>query len=129
MQHDLAPFGLSYRAPVDHLEQMLAARRDARVRAMVDDATWLDTQAARLRAVQRRFSHALELRIASADDAVGEDALLIVDQRHVLNVRIGKMVQGDVWLHHPLDARSGAAIFDRRWQHAGHNLPIAPLGL
>ena len=129
MQRDLEPFGLSYRAPVQCLENLLATRRDARVRMLVDDGRWLESQAARLRALQRRFSHSLELRLASADDAVGDDAVLIVDQRHVLNVRIGKLVQGDVWLQHPLAARTWTAVFERRWEHAGHNLPVAPLGL
>ena len=129
MQRDLEPLGLSSSAIVEQFENLLASRRDARVRLLVDDASWLDTHAARLRTLQRFFAHALEIRVANGDDAVGEDTVAIVDRRHVLALTIGKLVQGDLWLHHPLNARTWVSVFDRRWGHAGHNLPVVPLGL
>jgi hypothetical protein len=129
MQFDLEPLGLSSVAVVDHLERVLASRRDASVRLLVDDARWLDSQAARLRALQRHFAHSLQMRTAIVDDAIGEDAVVVVDDRHVLNLKIGKLVHGDVWLNHPLNARPWTAVFERRWAHAGHDMPVAPLGL
>lgn len=129
MQHDLAALELSSTPTVAALERVLATRRGARVRLLVDDTRWIDSQAARLRSLQRRFAHALEIRMANPEDAVGEDSVLVVDQRHVLDLRIGRLVQGDLWLNHPLNARQWAEVFERRWAHAGHNLPVQPLGL
>lgn len=129
MQHDLEPLGLGSIAVVERLEPLLASRRDARVRLLVDDTRWIDGQAARLRTLQRHYAHALEIRMANADDAVGEDTVVVVDGRHVLDLQIGKLVQGDLWLNHPLNARQWVEVFERRWAHAGHNLPVQPLGL
>lgn len=129
MQHDLEPLGLASIVVVERLERVLAARRDARVRLLADNTHWIESRAPRLRALQRLFAHTLEIRIANPDDAVGEDTVAIVDGRHVLDLQIGKLVQGDLWLNHPLHARQWVDVFERRWAHAGHNLPVQPLGL
>jgi hypothetical protein len=126
---DLAPFELSNRAAVEALENYLLADRLARARLLVDDAGWLDRQAARLRLLQRRFPHALEMRVASTDDPVGEDALILADQQHVLSLGPGLVVRGDLWTGNEPRVQPLAAAFDRRWDAAAHNLPVAPLGL
>ncbi len=129
MHHTLEPLGLSSISLVERLEKLLTTHRGARVRLLVDDTHWLDTQAPRLRSLHRLTTHALEIRQASPSDPVGDDAVAIVDHRHVLNLQIGKLVQGDLWLHHPINAQPWGSTFDRRWEHAGHNLPAWPLGL
>lgn len=129
MQHNLEPLGLGQMNLVERLEKLLTTHRGARVRLLVDDTHWLDTQAPRLRALHRHMTHALQLRQASESDPVGEDCVVVVDHRHVLNLKIGKLVHGDLWLHHPLNAQPWCTVFERRWEHASHDLPGSPLGL
>lgn len=129
MQRDLEPLQLSSTACIEQIHRLFNHRRDARVRLLVDDARWIDTRAARLKQTQRQFAHQLLMRIAGHDDPVGEDSVVLVDQRHVLSFRLGKLVQGDIWLNHPMQTRTWCDVFERRWQVAGHDLPVAPLGL
>lgn len=126
---DLSIFDLSRAEVVDLLAKFLLAHRSARARLLVDDAVWLDTRAARLRALQQRFPLALEMRVASIDDAVGDDAMLIADDANVLDMRPTAQALGDLWLNNKPHAQPLIAAFDRRWEAAGHNLPVVPLGL
>ncbi len=96
---------------------------------LVDDATWLETRAARLRLLQRRFAHALELRVASDEDPVGEDACVLVDDHVSLELRATRSTSGALWLRNKPHAQPLISAFDRRWNAAGHNLPASPLGL
>jgi hypothetical protein len=129
MQRDLAPFELSTIAATAQIERFLLAHRSARVRLLVDDAAWLEAGAARLRQLQRFFPHAIEMRVASEDDAVGDDACLLADARHALLLTPTAQGLGDLWLNHEPHTQTWAALFDRRWEAAAHNLPVAPLGL
>lgn len=129
MQRDLAPFALSTASATERIERFVLAHRSARVRLLVDDAAWLQTGAARLRRLQRFFSHAIEMRVASEDDPVGDDACLLADARHVLLLAPTAHGLGDLWLNHEPHAQPWVTLFDRRWEAAGHNLPVAPLGL
>ncbi len=129
MQRDLSPFALSTADAVDRIERFLQSSRGARVRLLVDDVAWLETGAARLRRMQRFFPHALEMRIAAEDDAVGDDACLLADARHALLLEPTAQGLGDLWLNHEPHAEAWVALFDRRWEAAAYNLPVAPLGL
>ena len=126
---DLSLFDLSRTDVVDMFGKFLLAHRNARVRLLVDDPVWLDTRAARLRALQQRFPLALEMRVASLDDAVGDDAMLIADEANVLDMRPTAQARGDLWLNNKPHAQPMIAAFDRRWEAAAHNLPVVPLGL
>src|SRR5256885_16900008 len=70
LHHDLGPFDLAQSGTVDAVHALLHASRYARVRLLVDVTSWLDAHAARLRLLQRQFSHAVEMRCASSDDPV-----------------------------------------------------------
>lgn len=129
LHRDLSVFDLSSIAVTESLRQLLLGDRGARVRLLVDDAAWLETRAARLRLLQRRFAHALELRIASDEDPVGEDACVLVDDHAAIELRATRSTSGSLWLHHKPHAQPLIAAFDRRWNAAGHNLPASPLGL
>jgi hypothetical protein len=129
MHRDLAPFDLSSASATERIERFVLAHRSARVRLLVDDATWLHTGAARLRRLQRFFPHAIELRVASDDDPIGDDACLLGDARHALLLAPAAHGLGDLWLNHEPHAQTWAALFDRRWDAAAHNLPVSPLGL
>lgn len=126
---DLSIFDLSRREVVDLLADFLLAHRNARVRLLVENAGWLDTSAARLRALQQRFPLALEMRVASLDDPVGDDATLIADGGTVLDMRPTAQARGDLWLNNKPHAQPLIAAFGRRWEAAAHNLPVVPLGL
>lgn len=129
LQHDLSGFALSQPQPIAAIERFLHTHPSARVRLLMDDARWFEANAARLKLLQRRFSHALEARLASSDDAVGEDAYLIADERHVLVLKGTSAVDGELWLYNEPHAQPLIAAFDRRWEAAAHNLPVTPLGL
>ena len=129
LHFDLSIFDLSRTEVVDRLTKFLLEHRSARARLLVDDAVWLDTRAARLRALQQRFPLALEMRVASLDDPVGDDATLIADDATVLDMRPTAQARGDLWLNNKPHAQPLIAAFDRRWEAAAHNLPVVPLGL
>jgi len=129
LHRDLSVFDLSSIAATDSMRQLLLGDRGARIRMLVDDAAWLETRAARLRLLQRRFAHALELRVASDEDPVGEDACVLVDDHASLELRATRTTSGALWLHNKPHAQPLIAAFDRRWNAAGHNLPASPLGL
>lgn len=128
-QRDLAAFELGSPAAESQLRRLLLGHRQARVRLLVDDIAWLETRAPRLRALQRQFSHALELRVAADDDPVGDDALMLVDDHVALELKPSATLRGDLWLHHPARVQPLCAEFDRRWESGGHNIAVAPLGL
>ena len=129
MHRDLSAFDLSSINSTESLRQLLLGDRSARIRMLVDDAAWLETRAARLRLLQRRLPHALELRVASGEDPVGDDACVLVDDHATLELRATRTTSGALWLHHKPYAQPLIAAFDRRWNAAGHNLPASPLGL
>lgn len=129
LHRDLSVFDLSSIAATESMRQLLLGDRSARIRMLVDDAAWLEGRAARLRLLQRRFPHALELRVASDEDPVGEDACVLVDDHACLELRATRTTSGSLWLHHKPHAQPLIAAFDRRWNAAGHNLPASPLGL
>lgn len=126
---DLSIFDLSRTEVIDLLSKFLLAHRSARARLLVDDAIWLDTRAARLRALQQRFPLALEMRVASLDDPVGDDATMIADDATVLDMKPTAQARGDLWLNNKPHAQPLIAAFGRRWEAAAHNLPVVPLGL
>jgi hypothetical protein len=127
--YDLALFALSTRGVVERLERLLVAQRGARVLLLVDDITWLERDAPRLRAMQRHFPHALRMRRAADDDPVGEERVAVFDEQHVIDFQPTRHGIADAWQHHPLRAQAVRRAFERRWQAAAHDLPVAPLGL
>lgn len=129
LHRDLSVFDVASRATTERLERLLLGDRNARVQMLVDDPRWLDAGAARLRRLQQRFPHALQLRVASTDDPVGDDACVLADDHAALVLRPTATAQGDLWLHHKPHAQPLLAAFDRRWDAGAHNLPVAPLGL
>lgn len=126
---DLSIFDLSQREATELLAKFLLAHRNARARLLVDDSSWLDTSAARLRALQQRFPLALEMRVASLDDPVGDDATMIADEATVLDMRPTTQARGDLWMNNKPHAQPLVSAFNRRWEAAAHNLPVVPLGL
>lgn len=129
LHRDLSVFDLSSIAATESLRELLLGDRSARIRLLVDDAAWLETRAARLRLLQRRFAHALELRVTSDEDPVGEDACVLVDDHAALELRATRTASGSLWLHNKPHAQPLVAAFDRRWNAGGHNLAVCPTGL
>jgi len=129
LHRDISVFDLGSVAATESLQRLLLGHRSARVRLLVDDTAWLEGHAPRLRALQRRFPHALELRVASADDPVGDDACLLVDDHATLALKPTAAARGDLWLHNKPHAQPYATAFERRWNAGGHNIAVVPLGL
>ncbi|HUN91684.1 MAG TPA: hypothetical protein VMU33_06490 [Burkholderiaceae bacterium] len=126
---DLSRFDLTLKTHVDRLEQILLSDRLACVRILVDDTAWLDAHAARLKHLQRTFSHCLRMRQSAAEDPVGDDAFAVVDAVHGLALRPGELVAGSLWLNSPRALRPWRDSFDRRWDAASHDLAVFALGL
>jgi hypothetical protein len=129
LHHDLSVFELSQATIVEALHTFVHASRHARVRLLVEETGWLDSHAARLRLLQRQLAHAIEMRRASTDDPVGEDAAFIADDSHVLVLARSAHALGEIWFNSEPRAHSVVTGFDRRWEAAAHNLPVDPLGL
>lgn len=126
---DLSVFGLARRAAVELLHSLLIANRAHTVQLLVDDATWIETRAPRIKLLQRDFAHALQIRIADREDAVGGERVIIADDCHALQLRDAPIAHGEAWLHHRGYAQPLLATFGRRWDRAAHNLAVTALGL
>jgi hypothetical protein len=126
---DLSVLSLGNLQPVTAMRTALLAHPGNRIHLLVDDMTWLDTRAPRLRGLQRDFPHALLIRCADSQDPVGHDVVAIGDDRDALRLQPTVGVVGELWCHHSPFAQPLLAEFDRRWEHASHNQPAQPLGL
>lgn len=126
---DLSVLALGEVEPVAALRAVLLAHPHNVARLLVDDMTWLDTRAPRLRALQRDFSHMLLIRCADAQDPVGHDVVALGDDVDGLRLQPTIGILGEMWCHHGAFVQPLCTEFDRRWQHASHNQPAQPLGL
>ena len=126
---DLSVLGLGDLQPVTALREMLRNHPRNLVRVLVDDMTWLDARAPRLRALQRSFPHALLIRRADQHDPVGRDVVAAGDDLDALRLQPTTAIRGEFWCHHGPFAQPLVREFDRRWEHASHNQPAQPLGL
>lgn len=126
---DLSVLALGDLRPVTALRAVLAAHPSNRIHLLVDDMTWLDTRAPRLRNLQRDFSHALLIRCADAQDPVGHDVVAVGDDIDAIRLQPTVGILGEMWCHHGSFAQPLLTEFDRRWEHASHNQPSQPLGL
>ena len=129
LHRDLSAFELATIDATEALTTLLLGHRNARVKMLVDDPVWLDTRAARLRLLQQRFPHALELRVTAPDDPAGDDACVLADDHAVLQLAPSPTARGDLWVHNKPHAQPFIAAFDRRWDAGAHNLAVIPLGL
>lgn len=126
---DMSVFALDAVEPVGAMRHLLLAHSENRIRLLVDDSTWLDSRAPRLRNLQRDFPHALLMRRADSQDPVGQDMVALGDELDALRLQPAIGTVGELWCHNNPFAQPLLAAFDRRWEHASHNLPVSPLGL
>ena len=126
---DLAVFDLGSVRPVTAIRGLLTAHPSNRIRLLVDDMSWLDTRAPRLRSLQRDFSHALLIRCADPQDPVGHDVVAVGDDLDALRLQPTVGILGEMWCRNGPFAQPLLSEFDRRWEHASHNQPSQPLGL
>ena len=126
---DLSVLALSNVQPTTAMRAVLLAHPSNRIHLLVDDKTWLDTRAPRLRSLQRDFSHALLIRCADPQDPVGHDVVAIGDDLDALRLQPTVGILGELWCHHGPFAQPLLTEFNRRWEHASHNQPSQPLGL
>jgi hypothetical protein len=129
MARDLSVFALDQREVVETFERLLVSNRRARVRLLADDSHWIEARAPRLKRLQRSFTHALQLRTAAGEDAVGDEACVLVDRDTSLRLEHTDRPRGEVWLHNETRLQPLGATFERRWDAAAHDLAVAPLGL
>lgn len=127
--YDGAVFDLGSAAVVELLRQLVLSHRGARVLVLVDDPLWIETRAPRFKYLQRRFGHAVQIRAASAQDAVAGDMQIMADDLHCLELKPSAITAGEIWFNNQHRARPMLADFDRRWVAASHDLPVVPLGL
>ena len=126
---DLSIFSLARPTAIDVLRALLVSNRINTVRLLVDDPAWIESRGGRLKLLQRGFSHALQIRVADREDAVGVDRLILGDDCHALQLRDAPIIHGELWLHHRPYAQPLLAAYDRRWDRAAHNIAVTPLGL
>lgn len=116
MARDLSVFALDQREIIATFEQLLVSNR--RARARLDPLDVVGQQ-----------PHALQIRVAAHEDAVGDEACLLVDSDTSLRLEHTARARGEVWLHNETRLQPLGAIFERRWDAAAHDLAVAPLGL
>jgi len=126
---DLSVLALGDVQPVAAMRGLLLGHPGSRIRLLVDDMSWLDTRAPRLRSLQRDFSHALLIRCADFQDPVGQDVVAIGDDLDALRLQPTVGILGELWCHHGPFAQPLISEFDHRWQRALHDQPAQPLGL
>ncbi len=126
---DLSVFELSGVQATASMRRLLVAQRTGRVLLLVDDMSWLDSRAPRLRALQRDFPHALLIRKADSQDAVGHDVVAIGDATDALRLQPTLGTLGELWCNNGPFAQPLLSEFDRRWERASHNQAAQPLGL
>jgi hypothetical protein len=126
---DLSVFALDEVKPVAAMRELLLAHPENRILLLADDTTWLDTRAPRLRGLQRDFSHALLIRRADPQDPIEEDMVVVGDDLDALRLQPTIGIVGELWCRNNPFAQPLLSVFDRRWEHASHNLPSQPLGL
>jgi hypothetical protein len=126
---DLSILALGGLQPGTALHAVLLAHPDNRVQLLVDDMTWLDRHAPRLRSLQRDFSHALLIRRADPQDPVEQDVVAIGDDLDALRLQPTVGITGELWCNNFPFVQPLLAAFDRRWERAAHNQPASPLGL
>lgn len=126
---DLSVFAVGDVRVVTALRDVLVAHPNNRVHLLVDDMAWLDTRAPRLRGLQRTFPHALLIRRADPQDAVGHDVMASGDDLDALRLKPTRGITGELWCGHGAFAQPLIKEFDRRWERAAHNQPSQPLGL
>ena len=126
---DLSVFALDEVEPVAAMRRLLLAHPENRIQLLVDDTAWLDTRAPRLRNLQRDFLHALLIRRADPQDPIEQDMVVLGDDLDALRLQPTVGITGELWCHNSPFAQPLLAAFDRRWEHASHNLPARPLGL
>ena len=126
---DLSRFALTLSIHTAQIERCLLADRRARLRLLVDDPTWIETQAARLKQLHRTFPHAIQIRQALPEDPIGDDSFAIIDGLHGLSLRLGPYTNGELWLNDRPRASPWRDAFERRWENAGCDLPAFTLGL
>lgn len=126
---NLAVFALGDLKVVDGLRHLMVTNRSARIRLLVDDMTWLDASAPRLRNLQRSFPHALLIRRTHVKERVGQDAYAVGDESEALRLHPTTAIQGELWSGNGPVARELISGFDRRWEFASHDEATKPLGL
>ena len=126
---DLSVFALDEVKPIAAMRDLLLAHPENRIQLLADDTTWLDARAPRLRRLQRDFPHALLIRRADPQDPVEDDMVVLGDDVDTLRLQPTIGIVGELWCQNAPFAQPLNSAFDRRWEHASHNLPSQPLGL
>jgi len=126
---DLGETGWNTVARCDALARFLRASRHARLEIIVHDTRWIEASAARLRDLQRVYSHAVTIYRTGPEAKGAADPMVIVDARHTLHRFHLDHPRALLAIDAPLDAGPLITRFEEIWATGLPGITATTLGL
>lgn len=127
--HDLERMRLEDKLRADALAAFLAAAPTHRLLIVVHEVHFVQTRAARLQALQRRFPQAVEVRETAAEHKHVAECFLLADKAHGAIRFHRDHARGKLLLEAPGSVRLYLQHFDELWSLATPCLSATTLGL
>jgi hypothetical protein len=126
---DLGETGWNTVARCEALARFLRASRHARLDIIVHDTRWIEASAARLRDLQRLYSHAVTIYRTGPEASGAADPIVIVDARHTLHRFHLDHPRALLAIDAPQDAGPLITRFDEIWATGLPGVTATTLGL
>lgn len=127
--HDLSETGWDSATREDILTAFLLRSRLNRLDLLLRDTRYLESRCPRLRALQRRFSHLVNVHLCREPAMNATDPIVVVDDRHYLHRFHYERPDAAAGLHQPAEARALALKWDALWTDSEPTLPPTTLGI
>jgi hypothetical protein len=126
---DLSEMGWTSAARAAGLGRFLRGSRMARLEIIVHDTRYLERSCARLRNLQRRYTHAVAIFRSGAEARGAMDPMVLVDDRHYLHRFHVDRPRAALGIEQPQATRELLLRFDDIWATREGELPGTTLGL
>ena len=127
--NDLMRMMLDDKSRAEALESFLAGAVTCRLRIVLHNPVHVETRAARLRSLSRRFSNAVEVRESAIELKHVADCFLLADGEHAAIRFHRDHARGKLLQHAPEEIRPWWQRFDELWASAVPCLSPTQLGL
>ncbi len=127
--HDLSETGWDSAAREDMLSAFLLRSPLNRLDILLRDTRYLESRCPRLRSLQRRLSHLVNVHLCREPAMHATDPMVVIDDRHYLHRFHYERPDAAAGLHQPTEARALALRWDGLWTDSESALPPTTLGL
>jgi hypothetical protein len=127
--NDLTRMMLDEKRRAEAIENFLAGATTRRLRIVLHQPAHVETNAARLRSLIRRFSNSIEVRESAAHFKHIADCFLIADGEHAAIRFHRDHARGKLLQHAPEQVRPWSQRFDELWMSAVPCMSPTKLGL